>query len=298
MISNTPTERVTLRLPAYLARIGYSGPTEPSAETLRALHRAHMLAVPFENLDIHIGRPILCDEAAFLHKIVNEHRGGFCYELNGAFAALLRVLGFRVTLLSARVAAADGNYSPEFDHLTLRVDLPGIAGSAWLADVGFGDSFIEPLLLLPGLEQPQIGRVYRLVENKSQATAEMETVFYVEVRSATPENNSSIGKPIEEGKSRNEEKSPQEKWKRQYSFTLRPRQLADFAEMCRYHQISPDSHFTRQRLCTRPTSEGRITLSDLKLVETRNGSRMERKLFGDDEWRATLRELFQIDLPA
>lgn len=283
---------------AYLARINYRGPTKPSAETLRALHRAHMLAVPFENLDIHLGRPILCDEAALLHKIIDERRGGFCYELNGAFAVLLRAFGFRVTLLSARVAGADGNYSPEFDHLTLRADLPGIAGAAWLADVGFGDGFIEPLLLQPGLEQPQIDRVYRLVENKTQSTAEMETVFYVEVRSATPENNSSIGKSREEGKLRNEEKSPQEKWKRQYSFTLRPRQLADFAEMCRYHQTSPDSHFMRQRLCTLATPEGRITLSDLKLIETRNGSRMERKLSGDAEWRATLRELFQIDLPA
>ncbi|MGA9473198.1 MAG: arylamine N-acetyltransferase [Terriglobales bacterium] len=283
---------------AYLARIDYRGPTEPSAEALLALHRVHMLAVPFENLDIHLGRPIFCDEAAFLHKIVNERRGGFCYELNGAFAVLLDALGFHVTLLSACVAGADGNYSPEFDHLTLRVDLPGVVGTAWLADVGFGDSFIEPLLLQPGLEQPQIGRVYRLVESESQSIAEIETVFYVEVRSATPENNSSIEKSRQEGKSRNEEKSPQEKWKRQYSFTLRPRQLADFAAMCRYHQTSPDSHFTRQRLCTRATPEGRITSSDLKLIETRNGSRIERKLSGDAEWRATLRELFRIDLPA
>src|ERR1017187_10297680 len=132
---------VMLNLLAYLERIGYSGSTEPSAETLRALQRAHMLAVPFENLDIHLGRPIVCDEDRFLHKIINERRGGFCYELNGAFAALLRALGFKVTLLSARVAGSDGSASPEFDHLTLRVDLD----EPWLADVGFGDSFIEPL---------------------------------------------------------------------------------------------------------------------------------------------------------
>ncbi len=277
---------------AYLDRIGYSGSREPSPGTLRALHRAHMLTVPFENLDIHLGRPIVCEEAGFLHKIIDERRGGFCYELNGSFAALLRALGFKVTLLSARVAGSDGNYSREFDHLALRVDIPGFnlpaaSNSTWLADVGFGDSFIEPLLLQPGLEQSQIGRVYRLVEMMSQGEGETGNVFYLEVRS---EDNPSPGK------SPGEEKSPPEKWKRQYSFTLKPRELADFAAMCRYHQTSPESHFTRQRICSQATPEGRITLSDLKLIETRKGLRTERELAGDHEWRATLRKLFKIDL--
>ncbi|PYX42331.1 MAG: acetyltransferase, partial [Acidobacteria bacterium] len=124
---------------AYLARINYTGPTTPTAETLRALHLAHLYAVPFENLDIALKRPITCDQQRFLHKIVELHRGGFCYELNGAFAALLRELGFPTTLLSARVAREDGSASPEFDHMTLRVDLD----EPWLADVGFGDSFLE-----------------------------------------------------------------------------------------------------------------------------------------------------------
>src|SRR5215472_18946925 len=93
---------------SYLSRIGYSGPREPTAETLRALHRAHMIAVPFENLDISLGRTIIAEEGAILKKIVGMRRGGFCYELNGAFAALLRALGYRVTLLSARVARASG----------------------------------------------------------------------------------------------------------------------------------------------------------------------------------------------
>ena len=87
----------------YLQRVGYAGSRQPTAETLRKLHRAHMLSVPFENLDISLGRKIICEEEAFLRKIVERRRGGFCYELNGAFAALLRELGFKVTLLSARV---------------------------------------------------------------------------------------------------------------------------------------------------------------------------------------------------
>ena len=89
---------------AYLDRIRHTGSTTPTLETLRTIHRAHMLAVPFENLDIALGRKIVVDEEAFLRKVVEQHRGGFCYELNGAFAALLRGLGFQVTLLSARVA--------------------------------------------------------------------------------------------------------------------------------------------------------------------------------------------------
>src|SRR5580692_3744465 len=145
--------------PAYLARIQYAGPTEANAETLRALHRAHLVAVPFENLDIHLGRKITVDEAAILNKVVGLRRGGFCYELNGAFAALLRALGFSVTLLSARVSRDDGSASAEFDHLTLRVDLE----ESWLADVGFGDSFLEPLRLKPDIEQEQPGGRFRIV---------------------------------------------------------------------------------------------------------------------------------------
>src|SRR5947208_15715959 len=79
---------------AYLKRIGYAGPLKPNSNLLRDLHRAHLFAIPFENLDIAFGREIICDEDAFLRKIIERHRGGFCYELNGAFAALLRSLGF------------------------------------------------------------------------------------------------------------------------------------------------------------------------------------------------------------
>src|SRR5258708_22032942 len=122
-----------MNLAAYLTRIGYKGSLQVSAEALRQLHLAHVLAVPFENLDIHLGRLSVLQEEAFCRKIVEERRGGFCYEQNGLFAAVLRDLGFPVTLLSARV----GEGSPEFDHLTLLVPLE----ERWLADVGFGESF-------------------------------------------------------------------------------------------------------------------------------------------------------------
>ena len=253
---------------AYLPRIKYVGDVRASEETLRALHRAHLFTVPFENLDIGLGRKIICDETRILHKIVNEHRGGFCYELNGAFAALLRALGFQVTLLSARVAREDGSHGPEFDHLTLRVDL----AEPWLADVGFGECFLEPLRLKSRVEQPQDGRVYRLTDVTLEDQGLSLKALALEA--------------MLEGK-----------WKGQYAFTLHPRQLSEFAEMCHYHQTSPESHFTRQRICSLATPEGRVTLSDRKLIETRAGSRQERLLAGEKEWRATLRERFGVTLP-
>ncbi len=245
---------------AYLARIHYSGPTTPGPETLRALHLAHLYAVPFENLDISLHRPILCDEQRFLHKIVDMHRGGFCYELNGAFAALLRALGFRTTLLSARVAREDGSASAEFDHMALRVDLE----EPWLADVGFGDSFLEPLRLIPEIEQEQYGQRFRI--------AAVGEVMIVQRQLA--------GGP----------------WKSQFRFSQTPRQLCDFEARCQFQQTSPESHFTRQRICTLPTRDGRLTLSDLKLIRTSGKIREEFMLQNEEEWRAALLEHFGVRL--
>ena len=245
---------------AYLARIGYSGSVNPTANTLRDLHHAHMLSVPFENLDIGLKRKIVCEEPAFLRKVVELRRGGFCYELNGAFAALLRELGFKVTLLSARVAREDGSYGPEFDHLALRVDLE----EPWLADVGFGDSFVEPLRLQMEIEQPQRGWTYRIVEESDSLQME-----------------------------RCEDNGP---WRRQYSFTLTPRRLADFSPMCHFHQTSPESSFTRKSLCSMATQTGRTTIAERKLIVTHDGKKEESQLESEEQWRAALREHFGVIL--
>lgn len=243
----------------YLTRIGYTGPLVPGEESLRGLHRAHLMAVPFENLDIARGREIVCDEDRILEKIVVRKRGGFCYEMNGAFAALLRGLGFRVTLLSARVPREDGSDGPEFDHLTLRVDLD----QPWLADVGFGDSFLDPLRLEVGREQVQEGRSFRIVE--------------------------------EDGLLHVEQTEPSGQWKREYSFSLVERRLEEFSAMCHYHQTSMESPFTRKSVCTRATADGRITLADSKLIVTRAGQRSERVLT-EEECGRVLREEFGVML--
>ena len=245
---------------AYLKRINYHGPTAPSAETLRALQLAHLQTVPFENLSIHAGEPIVLEDEALFTKIVEHRRGGFCYECNGLFAALLRTLGFDVTMLSAEVANARGGYSQPFDHMALMVTGP----QRWLVDVGFGDSFLEPLLLEERSEQVEGKRAYKIVD---------EDGWLVLLR-----REMNI-------------------WTPQYRFTLQPYQYQDFAGMCRYHQTSPESHFTQKRICSRATESGRITLSDLRLIETRDDERHERVLANQEEYDVALKQHFGIETP-
>jgi len=247
---------------AYLARIGYTGPLQPSAESLRLLQRAHLLTVPFENLDIGRKRKIMVDRDRSVAKVVSEKRGGFCYELNAAFATLLESLGFKVTLLSARVPRQDGSDGPEFDHLALRVDLD----QPWLADVGFGDSFLDPLRLEINAEQSQAdGRRFRIVD-RAAGVLELQ-------------------------------RRDGDKWKTEYLFTLQPRRIDDFTPMCHYHQTSPESPFTRKRICSRATPDGRITLADDKLIITRGGEREERAVPSEQKWNRLLLQHFGIVLP-
>src|SRR2546421_256715 len=249
---------------AYLQRINYRGSLAPTAQTLRELQAAHLLTVPFENLSIHLAEPIILDDDALFEKIVVRRRGGFCYELNVLFAALLRELGFKVTMLSAEVANAPGMFGPDFAHMTLLVAVDDDElVEPWLADVGFGDSFREPLMLDSRQEQAQGRRAYKFLAD--------EPYLILMQRESGGE------------------------WKDQYRFTLRSYSYADYAEMCRYHQTSPDSHFTKARICTRATPEGRVTLSEMRLITTIDGTeRTERLLTSDVEYTSTLSELFGV----
>ncbi len=115
-----------IEIQSYLNRVNYKQSVRAEVHILRGLHRAHMLSVPFENLDIvPLQRPIQLDEQFLLDKIVGYKRGGFCYELNGAFAWLLIQIGFEVSYLNGRVYRDDGSLGIEFDHLTLLVRTPG-----------------------------------------------------------------------------------------------------------------------------------------------------------------------------
>jgi N-hydroxyarylamine O-acetyltransferase len=248
-----------LDVDAYLKRIDYQGSRAPSAETLRALQLAHLRAVPFENLSIHSNEPIVLHDEALFEKIVGHRRGGFCYEVNGLFAALLRALGFEVEMLAAGVAKTAGDFGPDFDHMTLLVKLD----QRWIADVGFGDSFLEPLRLDEHGDQVQGARAYKFV---SQG----------DYRILMQRNYDGT-------------------WVPQYRFTLESHQYADYVETCHYHQTSPESHFTRGRICTRATGDGRLTLSELRLISTNTkGEREERALLDEDEYASALRDHFGI----
>ena len=243
---------------AYLKRINYEGSLSPTAETLRQLHLAHLLTVPFENLSIHAHEPIVLEDEALFQKIVNRRRGGFCYELNGLFAALLRALGFEVAMLSAQVANEEGTFSRDFDHMALMID----SEERWLGDVGFGDSFVEPLLLDERDAQVQRDRAYRL-------DADGERLIVLRADNG-------------------------DDWKPQYRFTLKPFQYPDYAEMCEYHQTSPLSHFTQARICSRLTRQGRVSLSDMRLITTEGGERREHTATTQEEYAELLREHFGV----
>jgi N-hydroxyarylamine O-acetyltransferase len=151
-----------LDLEAYLARIGHSGHLDPTIETLTALHRAHVLAIPFENLDILLGRPIRLDIESLQAKLVDGRRGGYCFEQNTLFAAVLGHLGFEVTGLAARVSMGEERATPR-THMILRVD---IEGTRWLADVGFGgDTLLDPVAFDHDEPVRQGAWAFRLVDD-------------------------------------------------------------------------------------------------------------------------------------
>ena len=242
----------------YLRRIEYDGPRQPSAAALRGLHRQHLFTVPFENLDIALKTPIRLDLPLLYDKVVRRHRGGFCYELNGLFCELLIALGFRVRMLSARVRRDDGGFGPEFDHMLLRVDLD----EPWLVDVGFGDSFVDPIVFRAGGADQVNGHRY------------LVSPFGAEWQLLREDDKGAV--PL-------------------YVFRDVPRQLNEYEEMSTFHQTSPESGFTKRWICSKATPDGRITVANRRLIVTAGDRREESVLGTDDEVRRCLRDHFGIE---
>ncbi|MEU6142573.1 arylamine N-acetyltransferase [Streptomyces sp. NPDC047081] len=247
---------------AYLRRLGIEPgdrPTTPTADVLRELHLRHLRAVPFENLSVHLGEEIVLEEKRLLDKVVGARRGGFCYELNGAFGMLLGAFGFEVTPLAARVHGDGGRLGIPYDHLALRVRT--VDGGEWLADVGFGANSHYPLGFGERGEQEDPVGTFRIVE----AGPDLDVLL--------------DGRP-------------------QYRLEVRPRVLPDFVAGAWWHSTSPASHFTQSLVCSRVTEDGgRITLSGRTFKETgADGARTERELGTDEEVLAVYRERFGIEL--
>lgn len=244
----------------YLERIGFGGPVAQDEGTLYALVQAHLYAVPFENLDIHLGAPIVLDERLIYEKIVERRRGGLCYEVNGLLGALLRRLGFHVVYLGAQATSGDDLYPP-LSHLVLRVT---VSGRPYLVDVGYGECIRAPMPMMAGVTQEAAGCTFSL-------------------------------RPT--GKTLRLVARDEQGEERGYIIDPRPRRLREFAVMCEFHQRSRESMFTRKRLCTLPTPAGRVTLCEMRLVRSEYGVRSERELANEVEYLATLRSELGVVLP-
>ncbi|MFD8225318.1 arylamine N-acetyltransferase [Streptomyces massasporeus] len=259
---------------AYLRRLGAEHPAWPTVDALRELHLRHLRTVPFENLSIHLGEEIVLEEKALLDKVVGARRGGFCYELNGSFGALLAALGYDVALLAARVYGEEGRLGIPYDHLALRVRT--VDGGDWLADVGFGAHSHLPLAFGDRGEQKDPEGTFRIVEAGPDAAG---------VRGGHGTVEAADLDVFRDGGA-------------QYRLETRPRVLGDFVAGAWWHSTSAVSHFTRSLVCSRVTEEGgRITLSGRRLTVTAaDGTREERELEADEEILAVYRERFGIEL--
>ena len=251
----------SLDIQQYLNRIAWTDHVRVEPKALARLQYRHLLSVPFENLSIHENEPIILNNKSLFDKIVTRNRGGFCYEANGLFNALLNELGFKTSIISAQVARSDGTFTPLHDHMAIVVDL----GDLWLVDVGFGDSFRFPLKIHQDEPHDEVGRSYQIDKNGD--------TFLVK------QNLLNKG------------------WEPQFKFTLQPFGYDDFHGMCNFHQESPESYFRKSRIVTLATDSGRITLSNLKFIETSlDGARKESVLESSEEYCKVLNERFGIVL--
>ena len=247
---------------AYLQRIGHTGRLQPVSAVLDALHLAHASHIPFENLDILLKRPIRLDLASLHAKLVTGARGGYCFEHNLLFSAVLQRLGFAVTQLAARVLYRSRRKVPR-THVVLTVD---VEGGRWLADVGFGlEGLLLPLPLISGRQTRQFAWTYRVVE------ADGEWLL----------------QSLRDGS-----------WVDLYSFFPAPCLAVDFEPANHYMSTHPDSRFVQTLTVQLPTPEVRHMLRNRELIFDRGATVTRRVLADDDELLAVLADVFGLCFPA
>jgi N-hydroxyarylamine O-acetyltransferase len=255
----------TIDLDAYFQRIGYAGARTPTLETLRELHLLHAQTIPFENLTPLLKQPVNLDAESLERKLVHEHRGGYCYELNGLFSLVLDALGFRVTRLGARVVyLGDVNSFPPRTHMLLRVD---VGDESWIADVGFGGMVLTaPLRLAVDVVQETPHEPFRIVRWRDEYL--MESLV-------------------------------REAWVPLYRFTLQEQAASDYELGNWYVSTHPTSLFVNFLVASRPALGLRYALrnNELAIHRTNQGTE-QRKLATKDELRETLVDLMLIELPA
>jgi N-hydroxyarylamine O-acetyltransferase len=253
-------------LDAYFARIGYAGARTPDLATLRAIHALHPAAIPFENLDPLLGRPVPLDLAALQRKLVGSRRGGYCFEQNTLLRAVLEALGFKVTSFTARVVwrvPPDRPPNPRA-HMVLKVDLDD---GAWLADVGFGGYLLAaPLRFVPDLEQDTVSGTLALRRDDFTCTLQLKVAGA---------------------------------WQDVYRFTLEPTFPIDQEVANWFTAAHPDSRFRNNLLMERLTPQVRISLFNTRLTRRYADGRMEEAtLAGGDDLGRVLVADFGLEPPA
>lgn len=250
----------TLDLSAYLARIDYTGDLRPEASVLHALHLAHATHIPFENLDVLWRRPIRLDLASLQVKLVAAKRGGYCFEQNLLFAAVLRKLGFVVTPLAARVRYRTTVVLPR-THMLLLVET---AERKWLADVGFGgEGLLSPVPVENGVAARQFAWTYRVVREEEQWILQSLR---------------------------------QNAWMDLYAFTEEPQYPADFEMANHYTSTHPNSRFVQTLTVQLPSPQCRLILRGRELVTDRGETVENRVLTSDPEVAEVLRTSFGLSI--
>ncbi|XP_061078687.1 arylamine N-acetyltransferase, pineal gland isozyme NAT-10-like [Conger conger] len=275
-----------MNLESYFERIGYNGPSDKAdLETLKNLHRQHVLSIPFENLSIHCGEWITTDLESIYTKIVKNNRGGWCMENNHLFSWVLKEMGYTNTTLGSRVFNRDKKeFNPNESHLINKVL---INGKSYIADVSFGVSYQlwHPIELVSGKDQPQLPGVFRLVE-KSGVWILEKTGRKPLIPNESFANSSLINKSLTS---------------QMYSFTLKPRGIDHFQETSNFYQTSPEALFTNKSICSLQTPTGFKALIGWTYSEVTYNYQdgidlLDMKDIANDEIDKVLKEEFSLSL--
>lgn len=248
-----------MNLQAYLDRVGFRGTPRVDFATLAAIHRGHLLQIPYENLDIQLGRSVGFELPAIFTKLVTQRRGGWCYEMNGLLEWALTTIGFQVTRMAGGVGRAQMGDGAIGNHLVLRVDLE----RPYIADVGFGDGMLEPIPL----------RAAQIRQRKSDFA--LENIgndwwrFHNDPRGGAPS----------------------------FDFQLRTASQALFIEKCTWLQRDPQSTFVQNALCFRQLPDSIVLLRGKVLIRYGAQGNTQQVLPSAAAYAATLRDVFGIDLP-
>lgn len=261
-------------LDGYLARIGLKERAPIDADGLAAIQRAHRLAIPFENLDIPLGRGIRIDSDSVFAKLVTAKRGGYCFEQNRLYRDALTAMGFTVRPLLGRVWLGLAEDAP-LPLLTHTFNLVTLEGQDWLADAGFGGGYAPPLPLVDGAEgESPDGACHRLTRDGAVWTL---------WRDGLSPDLRSTGTPG---------------WERQYSFALTEVSEADLAAGNRYTSTTPDTRFTTLKLTSIALPTGFASLTGRHYRVRDHDDATEALIEDPGSYRERLNRMFGIDLSA